>query len=97
MIRIPEFDVLNRQRLAILRVLQERELDLFEICRATNLSKNVVYYHLHVLKENSFVSDKDALKKTVWAKAKSKNKRVKRWVLTGNGEKALEYFPGGLR
>jgi len=96
MIRLPEFDVLNAKRTAILRALAERELGLLEICQLTGFGKNAVYYHVKILKENGLVSFKDALKKTVWAKAKNKNKNVKRWILTGNGEKALAYFSGGL-
>lgn len=92
MIRIEEFDVINKKRLGLLRCLAEREMDLGEVCRQVYDTRSAVFYNLKLLTKYGLVAKKSALKKNVWKKARKTHREVVRYQLTEKGKLALQYF-----
>ena len=91
--RLEAFDCINKQRLILLELLDERKLSNGELSRFSGLRLANTIYHLEVLDEAGLIERSLEQKRNVYRLAKRKTRGIYRWYLTQPGQEALKYFP----
>lgn len=91
--RLEAFDCINKQRLTLLELLDERKLSNGELSRFSGLCLANTIYHMRVLQKEGLVERSLEQKKNVYRLAKRKTRGIYRWYLTQQGQEALKYFP----